>query len=173
MGNKQNRQVLIIGSTHQSTQFILYKLKLYNVACKITNKQYSNIQFILKESRNIRLLKQLLQKLLNYKSCGAIIIILDDDQKVTETMKKVLKEVSKKNIPVLVYVNSNDEESSIVTKDCLVKELDITLDDLHVQQCCGITGIGLFEGLDYLTSRIDNNNTHSRCIRNNIGIHPI
>jgi ADP-ribosylation factor 1/2 len=96
-----------------------------------------------------------------FQGSHALIWVIDssDVERLNESKEElhsILNEPDLSSSLLLVYANKSDLPTSL-DYDIICKKLDlasITNRKWHIQQCCGITGEGLYEGMHWLTTML-------------------
>ena len=96
-----------------------------------------------------------------YVSTNAIILVVDSSDRgrlgvLYEEMQRVLGSVELKDAVLLVYANKQDVKERMTAEE-IAKELklqSIKTHQWHIQPCCALTGEGLYEGIDWIASKV-------------------
>ncbi|CAH1104955.1 unnamed protein product [Psylliodes chrysocephalus] len=75
---------------------------------------------------------------------------------IREELYKMLANEELSKAGVLVYANKQDVKGSMSASE-ISKELDLTSikqQQWHIQSCCALTGEGLYQGLEWIVSRL-------------------
>lgn len=173
-GQKEQR-ILILGLDAAGKTTMLYKLKLGKVVSTIPT-----IGFIVEtvEYKNITLRcwdvggRSLINPLWNhyYQTTTAIIFVVDSNDKeringdkgwnssAKEELHRIMAAEELKDVVLLVLANKQDLPNAMSVKQVTDKlELNkLKNHEWHVQGSCMTTGDGLYEGLDWLSNKLNN-----------------
>lgn len=77
-----------------------------------------------------------------------------------EELFKMLAHEQLQNAKILIYANKQDITGCLTPSEVAngLSLHSVKDHEYHIQGCCGLTGEGLFEGLDWLTSAVKNLN---------------
>ena len=95
-----------------------------------------------------------------YNGTDAVIFIVDSNdrerfEEVSETLHKVMEDPSLSNAKLLVWANKQDlPRAANVTDLSKILQLNSIKQDWYIQPCSAMNGTGLFEGLDWLSSKL-------------------
>ena len=167
-------RLLILGLDAAGKTTILYKLKLGEVVTTIPTIGF-NVETV--EYKNISLTcwdvggRSKIYPLWRhyYHDTDAIIFVVDsnDKERITdetgydssakEELHRMLAEDELKGSTILVFANKQDLSNSMSVKEITDKlELNkLKNHKWHVQGCCATTGDGLYEGLDWLSNKLN------------------
>ncbi|KAH8861582.1 ADP-ribosylation factor 4 [Schistosoma japonicum] len=72
-----------------------------------------------------------------------------------EELKNVLSDDELQNVTILIFANKQDLPHAMSTED-IAKELRLReiRNNYHIQGTCATQGVGLFEGLDWLSDQL-------------------
>ncbi|KTW29278.1 hypothetical protein T552_01233 [Pneumocystis carinii B80] len=98
-----------------------------------------------------------------YKSTSAVILVIDSSDKErigiskNELSKIMSDDVSLKDSLLLVFANKQDIENSMTPSEIsdLLGLINFKDRSWHIQGCCGLTGNGLYKGLDWIVSSLN------------------
>ncbi|KAJ8917460.1 hypothetical protein NQ315_005507 [Exocentrus adspersus] len=90
-----------------------------------------------------------------------VIVVVDSTDRerlsvIREELYKMLAHEELSKAGVLVYANKQDVKGSMSASE-ISKELDLTSikqQQWHIQSCCALTGEGLYQGLEWIVSRL-------------------
>ena len=167
-------RLLMLGLDAAGKTTILYKLKLGEVVTTIPTigfnvetVEYKNIWFTCWDvgGRGIRPLWRHY-----YPNTKGLIFVIDSNDKdrinddngadnsAKEELDRLLAEDELKNVTLLVFANKQDLPNAMSVKDVQDKLGLNKLKNIewHIQGCCATTGDGLYEGLDWLSNKLNN-----------------
>ena len=96
-----------------------------------------------------------------YVNTNAVIMVVDSTDRerldlVKAELFRLLRHEHLKGAVLLVFANKQDAKARMTT-DQVASALDLSAikdHNWHIQGCCAISGDGLYEGLDWVTSRV-------------------
>lgn len=147
---------------------ILYKLKLGEVVTTIPTigfnvetVEYKNISFTVWDVGGQDKIRPLWRHY--YQNTQGIIFVVDsnDRDRIAEAkaeLDRMLSEEELREAVLLVFANKQDLPKAMPVPK-LTEQLGLTglrARTWHIQGCCGTTGDGLYEGLDWLSASIAN-----------------
>ncbi|EFC39591.1 ARF/SAR family small GTPase [Naegleria gruberi] len=95
-----------------------------------------------------------------YQSTNAIIFIVDSNdterfKEAAETLREVMQDDLLKDAKLLVWANKQDLPRAANVKDMVnTLKLHEIKQEWYIQPCSALSGNGLFEGLDWLSSKL-------------------
>ena len=170
---KEYQRILMLGLDAAGKTTILYKLKLGEVVTTIPtigfnveSVEYKNISLTCWDvgGRGIRPLWRHY-----YPGAKALIFVVDSNDKdrindesgfdssAKDELHRLLAEDELKDVLLLVFANKQDLPNAMSVKDITEK---LGLNELkqhkwNIQGCCATTGDGLYEGLDWLSKELN------------------
>ena len=164
-GNKEMR-VVMLGLDAAGKTTILYKLHISEVLStvptlgfNVEKVQYKNVVFTVWDVGGQEKLRPLWRHYFN-NTDGLIFVVdcLDRDrvQRAKEEFYSIINDAFMKNSAILIFANKQDLRGAMTTSE-IVEAFD--LPNLrgrrwHVQASCATQGLGLYEGLDWLSSTL-------------------
>eukprot|EP00026_Physarum_polycephalum_P014205 Phypoly_transcript_14695.p1 GENE.Phypoly_transcript_14695~~Phypoly_transcript_14695.p1 ORF type:complete len:179 (+),score=31.73 Phypoly_transcript_14695:369-905(+) len=162
----KDTRILMLGLDAAGKTTIVYKLKLGDVVQTIPTIGF-NVETI--EYKKLRMTmwdvggQDKIRPLWRHyflNSQGLIFVVDSNDRERTEEAKeelhKLLGEAELAGVPVLIFANKQDLPNSIPLAK-LTEELDMHKEKSRkwfVQSCSATTGMGVYEGLDWLSRAI-------------------
>ncbi|XP_048449028.1 ADP-ribosylation factor 4-like, partial [Rhincodon typus] len=147
---------------------ILYKLKLGEVVTTIPTigfnvetLEYKNITFTVWDVGGQDKIRPLWRHY--FQNTQGLIFVVDsnDQERVQESLdelQRMLNEDELRDAVVLIFANKQDLPNAMSVEDLRAKLEPLTIRrTLHIQPTCATTGIGLYEGLDWLSQKLTNN----------------
>ena len=169
MGHKEEKRILMVGLDAAGKTTILYKLKLGEVVTTIPTigfnvetVEYKNVSFTVWDVGGQDRIRQLWKHY--YSNSDGIIFVIDSNdgdriKEAKEELFSMLQEEELSNAHVLVMANKQDlpgaKTASQLTDMLGMHSLKRPW---YVQSCCGTTGDGIYEGLDWLSDQISKKN---------------
>ncbi|XP_063964730.1 uncharacterized protein LOC135156365 [Lytechinus pictus] len=164
-GNKEMR-ILMVGLDAAGKTTILYKLKLGEIVTTIPTigfnvetVEYKNISFTVWDVGGQDKIRPLWRHY--FQNTQGLIFVVDsnDRERVTEAkeeLNRMLNEDELRDAHLLVFANKQDLPNAMSTSDL---SNALGLSSLHrrswyITGTCATTGDGLYEGLDWLSSRV-------------------
>ena len=93
---------------------------------------------------------------------GVIFVVDSSDRSLFQTAKQEFHQIAQapqlKNCPILIFANKQDIEGAI-SAEKLAATLEVQLLDqkrYHIEESCALTGIGLVEGMNWLSDAVTN-----------------
>ena len=156
---------MMVGLDAAGKTTILYKLKLGEVVktiptigFNVETVEYNNINFNVFDIGGQEKIRQLWK---HYVECSdAIIFVIDSNdgdriKEAKEELFNILKLDGLTQAHLLVLANKQDlPEAKTVSQLTDILGLHSLKRSWHVQACCAITGDGLNDGLDWLSTRV-------------------
>eukprot|EP01125_Pyxidicula_operculata_P011421 TRINITY_DN3743_c0_g1_i1.p1 TRINITY_DN3743_c0_g1~~TRINITY_DN3743_c0_g1_i1.p1 ORF type:complete len:212 (+),score=32.41 TRINITY_DN3743_c0_g1_i1:74-637(+) len=165
-GLTDDARILMLGLDGAGKSTILYKLKLGEVrhTCptigfNVESIQYKNINFTVWDMAGQERIRKLWHHF--FMNTRGLIYVIDsnDVSRIAQSkveLDKLLHEKELEGVPVLIFANKQDLPYAIDIMQ-LIDQLDlyeISGHPWHIQSCCGVSGGGLFQGLDWLSGAI-------------------
>ena len=156
---------MILGLDAAGKTTILYQLNLGEaphtiptVGFNVESFEYKNINFSAFDIGGQKKIRALWHYY--YDSCDALIYVIDSSdteriQEANEELSSVINDDRLRNIPVLVYANKQDLPQAM-TPGTIYEKMKETLRNRNflVQGCTATTGKGLYDGLDWLSKAL-------------------
>jgi ADP-ribosylation factor protein 1 len=159
-------KILMVGLDSAGKTTILYKLQLNEtvstvptIGFNVETIQYKNVNFAIFDVGGQDKIRSLWKHY--YHDLNAVIFVVDsnDKERVDEAkdeLHKMMSEEQLKDVILLVFANKQDLPYAISAKDMTEK---LNLNELkqkswYIQPCCAQSGVGLFEGLDWLSGKL-------------------
>lgn len=173
----KEQRVLMLGLDAAGKTTILYRLKRNEVVTTVPTVGF-NVESITHKSLNFAVwdiggqdkIRSLWRHY--YDGAAAIVFVVDsadaerlDDSKGYENsasneLARLLAEEQLRNCPLLIFANKQDAPTAMKLEDVAeaLQTRKIQHRPWHVQGCCGLTGVGLTEGLDWLSTQVEKAN---------------
>ena len=159
------RRILMVGLDAAGKTTILYKFKLGEVMTtiptigfNIETVTYKNITFTVWDVGGQDKIRPLWKHY--YEDAEALIFVIDsnDKKRIEEAkneMNGILSEGDLNNTILLVFANKQDLPNALTISEITERlELSKLKIKWNIQGCVGTTGQGLYEGLDWLASKL-------------------
>ncbi|OUM62810.1 hypothetical protein PIROE2DRAFT_66312 [Piromyces sp. E2] len=165
--NKKEIGILMVSISFAGKTTILYQLKLGQFVTSIPTigfnaetVKYKNINFKIWDVGGGEKIRSLWRHYYKYSN-GIIFVVDSNDRKHIEESRDELQRISQeeelKDRPFLIFANKQDLPSAMSVSEITDKlGLKSIKQDWHIQGSCAITGDGLYEGLEWLTTNINN-----------------
>jgi ADP-ribosylation factor-like protein 5B len=155
---KEEFKIVLIGLDNAGKTTVLYKL-LMNEVVVTTPTIGSNVEEIVWDIGGQESLRSSWSTY--YVNTKAVIMVIDSTDKdrlpiVTQELHKMTEHESLKNAILLVLANKQDMKGAMTAAQ-ISESLRLTqLKDRqwHIQSCCALTGEGLFDGLDWIVTKL-------------------
>ena len=165
---KKCLRILMVGLDGAGKTTILYKLKLGQkiaslptVGFNVESVEYKNVNFIVWDVGGQSKIRPLWKNY--YQGVQGLIFVIDSCDRdrfedSVDELHEMLREESLKNISLLVFANKQDLPNHLAVTEIKGKLNLPAFKKLkwHIQHTCAVTGEGLTEGLDWLSSSLDN-----------------
>lgn len=163
--SKKDCRILMLGLDAAGKTTILYKLKLGEVICSVPtigfnveSVQYKRLNFQVWDIGGQTKIRQLWNHY--YANTQALIYVVDSSDSdrfalAKETLQAMLASEELRDVPVLIYANKQD--SAVATISEMADKLGMHSQrgrEWYVQGTCGLTGDGLYEGLDWIIKKV-------------------
>lgn len=164
-GNHEYK-IVIVGLNNAGKTTILYSLHLGEVVVtqptigsNVEEIQYQNINFVVWDLGGQDSLRPSWS--MYYVNTQAVIFVVDSTDRdrlpvVKEELFRLLEQQDLKESCVLIFANKQDAKSALTPTE-LAQRLNlhnIKAHPWHMQACCGLTGEGLYDGLDWIVERL-------------------
>jgi len=163
---KQEMRILMVGLDAAGKTTILYKLKLGEVVTTIPTigfnvetVEYKNISFTVWDVGGQDKIRPLWRHY--YQNTNGLIFVVDSNDRdriddAREELQKMLNEDEMRDAIILVFANKQDLPQAMTAAEITDK---LGLHNLRnrqwfIQSACATTGDGLYEGLDWLSSKL-------------------
>ncbi len=158
-------KILILGLDNAGKTTILYKLKIDEainstptIGFNVETINYKGAKFIMWDLGGQDKIRSLWKHY--FTKTDALIFVVDsNDQKRLDIAKKelyfVMENEDMKNAKLLILCNKQDLPNAC-TPNYLAKyfEIEKLKTEVFIQKCVAIKGIGLYEGLDWITGKM-------------------
>jgi len=156
---------LMLGLDAAGKTTILYQLKLGEsvshvptIGFNFETVEYKNIKFNVFDVGGQYKLRLLWRHY--FQNTNALIYVLDSSDSerfvlAKETLQSLLQEEELNGIPVLIFANKADVANTSLKE--IAKEIEVEQlkgHDWYVQSTCALTREGLYEGLDWLSKKL-------------------
>ena len=163
--SNKNCRVLMLGLDAAGKTTILYKLKLGEVinsvptiGFNVESVQYKKLNFQVWDVGGQTKIRQLWNHY--YANTQALIYVVDSSDPerfalAKETLQGMLATDELRDVPVLIYANKQDAALAKVSE--IADQLGLATQrgrQWYVQGTCGLTGDGLYEGLDWVIKQM-------------------
>jgi ADP-ribosylation factor protein 1 len=165
----QEVNIVMVGLDGAGKTTVLYKLKtgdsvlsVPTVGFNIETLEYKNLKFNVWDVGGQDRIRPLWKHY--YQNASGVIYVVDSNdpdriEEAAEEMGKMLQEETLSSVPVLVLANKQDLPRA--TKVAVMTEQlgmgSIKDRKWYLQGCCGTSGDGLYEGLDWLSTAVSKN----------------
>mgnify|MGYP001171286248 FL=1 len=165
-GSKELK-VIMCGLDNAGKTTILYKLKLGKVVTtsptvgfNVETVSYKNVNFTVWDVGGQDSIRPLWKHY--YRNCESLIFVIDStDQErldvAKETMNRILNDVDMKDSELLVLANKQDIKDQCMSIATISDRLGLkalTNRKWHIQATCALSGKGLYEGLEWLSTNM-------------------
>lgn len=164
---KKHLRILMLGLDAAGKTTILYKLKINDVVStvptigfNVETVEYKNIKFIVWDIGGGGIHKYAFWKHYFVNTNGIIFVVDSSDKWRIESVKQelglILSDKQLKDVPFLFLANKQDIDGMSVTEVAENLDLPMIKDrEWHIQGTSGLKGVGLFEGLDWLSKTLN------------------
>ena len=166
LGHKHEKRILMVGLDAAGKTTVLYKLKLGDVVTTIPtigfnveSVEYKNVSFTVWDVGGQDRIRQLWKHY--YANSDGIIFVIDanDNDRIKDAkaeLFKMLDEDCLRDADLLVLANKQDlpESKSAAELTDMLGLHGLKKRSWYIQSCCAITGDGLYEGLDWLSTQM-------------------
>eukprot|EP01129_Flabellula_baltica_P003778 TRINITY_DN1350_c0_g1_i2.p1 TRINITY_DN1350_c0_g1~~TRINITY_DN1350_c0_g1_i2.p1 ORF type:complete len:206 (-),score=34.55 TRINITY_DN1350_c0_g1_i2:20-637(-) len=167
---KEERRILMLGLDAAGKTTVLYKLKSGEVICttptigfNVETLQYRNIKFTVWDIGGQDRIRRLWRHY--YEGTHALIYIVDsnDRERIEESameLHNILRDEALVDACVLVLANKQDLPNAVGVRELIEK---LGMHELRerpwkVQAACGVSGEGIYEGMEWLSNAVRNRN---------------
>ena len=158
--------MVLVGLDNAGKTTILYKILLNEVVAttptigsNVEEIVYKNVHFLMWDLGGQQNLRSTWSTY--YVNTKAVIMVIDstDVDRLhvgAGELQKMLQHDNLRQAALLVYANKQDRDDAMSAAEISTALQLLKLKDRqwHIQSCCALTGDGLFEGLDWLVTRI-------------------
>ncbi|CAH0557177.1 unnamed protein product [Brassicogethes aeneus] len=164
-GNEEHK-IVIVGLDNAGKTTILYQFLMNEVVhtsptigSNVEEVVWRNIHFLMWDLGGQQSLRAAWSTY--YTNTEFVIVVIDSTDRerlsiIREEIYKMLTNEELSKAGVLVYANKQDVKGSMTASE-ISKELDLTSikkQQWHIQSCCALTGEGLYQGLEWIVSRL-------------------
>ncbi|KAK5645966.1 hypothetical protein RI129_004430 [Pyrocoelia pectoralis] len=164
-GNEEHK-IVIVGLDNAGKTTILYQFLMNEVVhtsptigSNVEEVVWRNIHFIMWDLGGQQSLRAAWSTY--YTNTEFVIIVIDSTDKerlitIREELHKMLSHEELSKAGVLIYANKQDIKGSMTATE-ISRQLDLTSikkQQWHIQSCCALTGEGLYQGLEWIVSRL-------------------
>jgi len=174
LGGSKERRILMLGLDASGKTTVLYKLHLGDtvhtiptIGFNVEQVEYKNLSMTIWDVGGQTKLRPLWQHY--YINSDALIYLVDSNDKdrmdeARDELHRVLQDEAMGDVSVLVLANKQDLPSSLSCAEVTDK---LGMNHLrshrwYVQSCCAVSGEGLYEGLDWLATSLDQRDRSKR-----------
>lgn len=165
-GDGGEHRILLIGLDAAGKTTLLYKLKigetihtLPTIGFNVEEMRYKNVTMNIWDVGGQTTIRPLWRYY--YEQSSAIVFVVDsaDEERMQEArdaLSAAMNDEFLKTVPVLVYANKQDLPKALSVAD-IADGLELTSiynRKWHVQACCAVSGDGIYEGFDWLSSAL-------------------
>ncbi|CAJ1072463.1 ADP-ribosylation factor 1-like [Xyrichtys novacula] len=165
-GMKKDMRILMVGLDAAGKTTILYKLKLGEVVTTIPTigfnvetVEYKNISFTVWDVGGQDKIRPLWRHY--FQNTQGLIFVVDSNDReriaeAREELMRMLAEDELRDAVLLVFANKQDLPNAMTPSDLTDKMGLHTLRERHwyIQSTCATSGMGLYEGLDWLSTEL-------------------
>merc|ERR1712112_501774 len=167
-GKKQMR-ILMVGLDAAGKTTILYKLKLGEmgttiptIGFNVETVEYKNICFTVWDVGGQDKIRPLWRHY--FQNTQGLIFVVDSNDRdrigtAEEELRRMLENDEFNNTVVLIFANKMDLPNAFSIKEIKEKmkiDQNIKGREYHIQQTCATSGDGLYEGLDWMATKLKN-----------------
>jgi len=163
---KQTLRILMVGLDAAGKTTILYKMKLGEVVTTIPTigfnvetVEYKKISFTVWDVGGQDKIRPLWRHY--YHNTQGLIFVVDSNdrdriEEARDELQKMLDEHEMRKAVLLVFANKQDLPNALPSNELgdALKLTQLKRRRWYIQPCCGTTGDGLYEGLDWLSSAL-------------------
>eukprot|EP01018_Ginkgo_biloba_P005719 Gb_01291 [translate_table: standard] len=161
-------RIVMLGLDAAGKTTILYKLKINEIVTTIPTigfnvetVQYKNVNFTVWDVGGQDRIRPLWKHY--YVNTQGLIFVVDSNDRdripeARDELHRLLAEPDLRDAKVLVFANKSDLPKAVPMAE-LSEKLQLQAvkqQKWYIQSCCAVTGEGLYEGLDWLSSAIKN-----------------
>lgn len=165
---KEEHKIIIVGLDNAGKTTILYQFLMNEVVhtsptigSNVEEVRWKNLHFVMWDIGGQESLRQAWSTY--YSSTHFLIVVIDSTDRerlnvTKEELYKMLGHEDLKKAGVLIYANKQDVKGSMSATE-ITQHLNLTsIKDhgWHIQACCALTGEGLYQGLEWISSQIQN-----------------
>jgi len=162
---KKDARIVMVGLDAAGKTTVLYKLKLNDIVTTIPTigfnverLEYKNLKMTIWDIGGQDRLRPLWRHY--YENTNGIIFVVDSCDKsriglARDEIAKMMEEPALRDAKLVVFANKQDMPSAMSASEIIsALELRMLKNDWFVQPTAATTGAGLYEGLDWLASKI-------------------
>eukprot|EP00049_Salpingoeca_infusionum_P017696 m.354035 g.354035 ORF g.354035 m.354035 type:complete len:180 (-) comp16901_c0_seq1:1301-1840(-) len=166
MWGREEQKLIIVGLDNAGKTTILYQFCLNDVVVtsptigsNVEEVQFQNMHFAMWDIGGQESLRASWSTY--YAGSKALIMVIDSTDRERLALAKaeftrMLTHEDLQHAHVLIYANKQDLEDAMTSAE-ISKEFNLSAikdHSWHIQACCALTGEGLYDGLEWLTSQI-------------------
>jgi len=166
--NEVEHKIVIVGLDNAGKTTILYQFLMNEVVhtsptigSNVEEVVWKNIHFIMWDIGGQESLRAAWSTY--YSNTEYVILVIDstDRERLTITKEELYKMLAHDDLnraAVLIFANKQDLKGSMTASE-ISKQLNLTSIKSHrwqIQACCALTGEGLYQGLEWITSQLRN-----------------
>merc|ERR1712203_488946 len=163
---KQEMRILMLGLDAAGKTTILYKLKLTDtvttiptIGFNVESVEYKNITMTVWDVGGQDKIRKLWKHY--FQGSNALIFVVDSTdrdrvQEAREEMMKIINDDEMRAACLLVFANKQDLPNAMTATELVAKLglQQLRQHEWYIQSCCGTTGEGLYEGVDWLSKTL-------------------
>ncbi|XP_003383133.1 PREDICTED: ADP-ribosylation factor-like protein 5B [Amphimedon queenslandica] len=164
---KEEYKIIIVGLDNAGKTTILYQFLMNEVVhtsptigSNVEEVRWRNLHFVMWDIGGQESLRQAWSTY--YSSTHFLILVVDstDRERLQVTkgeLHQMLEHEDLKKAGVLIYANKQDVKGSMGATE-ITQHLNLTSikeHGWHIQPCCALTGEGLYQGLEWISSQIN------------------
>ena len=165
LGNEEHK-IIIVGLDNAGKTTILYQFLMNEVVhtsptigSNVEEVVFKNIRFLMMDIGGQESLRSSWQTYFAHTEYVILVVDSTDRERLPITKQelfRMLQSEELRNASVLIFANKQDIKDAMTSAE-ISKQLSLTsIKDQawHIQACCALTGEGLYQGLDWIASRI-------------------
>lgn len=157
-------RILMLGLDAAGKTTITYKLKLGEniqsvptVGFNVEKIQYKNLAMTMWDIGGQTKIRQLWHHY--FEGTNALIYVVDSSDPerfdlVADSLHYICQQEALRDVPLLVFANKSDASTLTVADIVSNLKLNTLRTNWYVQQCCALTGDGLYDGLDWVNQQL-------------------
>merc|ERR1719449_57274 len=169
VNRKKDCRILMVGLDAAGKTTVLYKLKLGEVVTTIPTigfnvetVEYKNINFTVWDVGGQDKIRPLWRHY--FQNTQGLIFVVDSNDRdrigtAEEELRRMLENDEFNNTVVLIFANKMDLPNAFSIQEIKEKmkiDQNIKGREYHIQQTCATSGDGLYEGLDWMATKLKN-----------------